>query len=43
MVPPIYWRRHVISANNNGVGEGDALQKIHNALSTFSFPQDITY
>jgi hypothetical protein len=34
------WRRHVIAANTNGVGEGEALQKIHNVLP---IPQDITY
>jgi hypothetical protein len=36
MVPPIFWLRHVISANTIGFGEGEALQKLHNALP---FPQ----
>jgi hypothetical protein len=28
MVPPIFWRRGVISANTFGFGEGEILQKI---------------
>jgi hypothetical protein len=40
MVAPIYWRRRVISTNTIGLGEGDALQKIHNALP---IRQDIDY
>jgi hypothetical protein len=40
MVPQVYWRGHVISANTIGVGEGEALQKIHNPLP---IPQDIAY
>jgi hypothetical protein len=39
MVPPIYWRRHIISANTIGFGEREAMQKIRNALP---IPQDIT-
>jgi hypothetical protein len=31
-----YWRRRVISANTIGCGEGEALQKIRNALPTYS-------
>jgi hypothetical protein len=33
MVPPIFWLRHVISANTIGFGEGEALQKLHNAFA----------
>jgi hypothetical protein len=40
MVAPIYWDRHVISANTIGFGEGEALQQIRNALP---IPPDITY
>jgi hypothetical protein len=29
---PIYWRRHVITANTIGVGEGETLPIIRNAL-----------
>jgi len=35
-----YWRRRVISANTIGFGEGEALQKIRNALP---IRQDIAY
>ena len=37
---PIYWRRRVISANTIGCGEGEARQKICNALS---IRRDIAY
>jgi hypothetical protein len=40
MVAPIYWRRRVISANNIGFGEGEAVKKIYN---TFPIHQDIAY
>jgi hypothetical protein len=41
MIPPIYWRRGVISANTIGFGEGEVvMQKIHNVLP---FCQDIAY
>jgi hypothetical protein len=35
-----YWRRHIISANTIGFGEGEALQKMCNALPIH---QDIAY
>ncbi len=40
MVPLVYGRRHIISANTIGFGEREALQKIYNDLP---IPQDITY
>jgi hypothetical protein len=40
MVAPIYWRSRIISANTTGFGEGQALQKISNALP---FSLDIAY
>jgi hypothetical protein len=40
MVAPIYWRSHVISAITIGLGEGEALPKICNALP---IRQDIAY
>jgi hypothetical protein len=42
MVAPIYWHRRVISANIIGLGEGDALQRICNALPIRQ-TQDIAY
>jgi hypothetical protein len=35
-----YWRKRIISANTIGFGEGEALQKIRNALP---IRQDIAY
>jgi hypothetical protein len=40
MVPPIYWRSGVISANTIGFGEGEILHKIH---SVSFICQDIVY
>jgi hypothetical protein len=36
----VYWRRRVISTNTIGFGDGEALQKIRNALP---IRQDIAY